>query len=74
MAEGPEKTVERIQTFVPVEKSISIDPHLEREPQKESRRRKRNSESLRTVQEQLEEEQQLRSGRSDAMDHIDYHA
>jgi hypothetical protein len=71
MADGSERTIDRIQTFVPVEQSMSIDPHLDREKQQDPRRRKR-SQTPRTVQEQLDEEEAIRENKDS--EHVDYHA
>lgn len=71
MADGSDRTVDRVQTFVPVEQSMSIDPHLDRDKQQDSRRRKRPH-APRTVQEQLDEEEAVRENRNS--EHVDYHA
>lgn len=71
MADGSDRTVDRVQTFVPVEQSMSIDPHLDRDKQQDSRRRKRPH-PPRTVQEQLDEEEAVRENRNS--EHVDYHA
>jgi hypothetical protein len=72
MTEGPEKTIHRIQTFVPVEQSMSIDPHLDREKKDEARRRKKDQGSPLTVQERLDREETLRENENSQ--HVDYHA
>lgn len=74
MADGPEKTVERLQSFVPVEKSLSIDPHVERDKQQDTRRRKRKPGAALTVQERLAQEESLRLHENENEDHVDYHA
>ena len=71
MADGTDRTVDRVQTFVPVEQSMSIDPHLDREKQQDPRHRKR-AQTSRTVQEQLDEEEAIRQNKDS--EHVDYHA
>lgn len=74
MADMPEKTVERIQTYVPVEKSLSIDPHLDRDKQQDGRRQRKNKSAMLTVQERLEQEESQRSQENEDTNHVDYHA
>lgn len=68
-----EKTVVPVATFAPVEHSMSIDPHLEREKEQDPRRNRKNRNLHPTVQEQLDEEQPLRSENENS-GHVDYHA
>lgn len=74
MADESEKTVERIQSFVPVAKSISIDPHLERDKQQDAGRHRRNPKTALTVEEQLAQEEAQRLQENDNENHVDYHA
>jgi hypothetical protein len=71
MADGSDRTVDRVQTFVPVEQSMSIDPHLDRDNQQDPKRRKR-PQPPRTVQELLDEEEAIRENKNS--EHVDYHA
>jgi hypothetical protein len=73
MASGPEKMTD-LPSFVPVEKSLSIDAHHERDKQQESRRKRRQAGSARTVQQGLEEQECLKSQIPDDENHVDYRA
>lgn len=70
MADGSDR-LERVQTFVPVEQPLSIDPHLDRDKPQDQGPRKR-FQPPRTVQEQLDEEEAIRENENS--EHVDYHA
>lgn len=73
MANEPEKMT-ALPSFVPVEKSLSIDPHLDRDKQQDSRRKRKHPGQAPTVQQQLAEEELLRSQRFEDENHVDYRA
>lgn len=73
MAEVPERSLERIHSLGQVEQSMSIDPRVSREKQKEQHKQKKRKYQP-TIEEQLEEEQILRNIEDQDEKHIDFHA